>query len=69
MGTAYAFGKGITQDTEKALYWYRTAAQNGNINAMKELGSIYTKGRLGVKPDQQEAKRWNDMAKKAEQKN
>lgn len=36
---------------------------------MKELGSIYAKGRLGVKPDQQEAQRWNDMARKAEQKN
>ena len=53
----------------KALYWYKTAARNGNVNAMKELGSIYAKGRLGVKPDQQEAQRWNDMARKAEQKN
>ncbi len=68
LGTAYAYGKGITQNTEKALYWYQTAAKNGNINAMKELGSIYSEGDLGVQKDIQEAKRWNEMARKAEQK-
>ena len=35
---------------------------------MKELGSIYAKGRLGVKKDPQEARRWNELAKKAETK-
>ncbi|WP_257789327.1 hypothetical protein [Oxalobacter formigenes] len=35
---------------------------------MKELGSIYAKGRLGLQPDPQEARRWNDMAEKAEKK-
>ena len=69
MGTSYEFGTGITKDNEKALYWYKEAARNGNINAMKELGSIYAEGDLGVQKDIQEAKRWNDMARKAEQKN
>ena len=50
-----------------ALYWYKKAALNGNINAMKELGYIYETGRLGVKQDLQEARRWNDMAEKAAQ--
>ncbi|ARQ78563.1 tetratricopeptide repeat protein [Oxalobacter formigenes] len=68
MGTSYEFGTGITKDNEKALYWYKEAARNGNINAMKELGSIYAKGRLGLQPDPQEARRWNDMAEKAEKK-
>ena len=52
----------------KALYWYKTAAKNGNVNAMKELGSIYAEGDLGVQKDIQEAKRCNDIARKAEQK-
>ena len=59
LGTSYALGTGITQDNEKALYWYRKAAENGSIEAMKELGYIYETGRL---------ERRNTMAKKAEEK-
>ena len=68
LGTSYALGTGITQDNEKALYWYRKAAENGSIETMKELGYIYETGRLGVKKDLDEAERWNTMAKKAEEK-
>ena len=35
---------------------------------MKELGSIYAEGDLGVQEDIKEAKQWNDMARKTEQK-
>ena len=49
----------------KALYWYKTAAKNGNVNAMKELGYIYETGRLGVKKDPKEAQYWKDMAERA----
>ena len=68
LGTSYAYGKGVQQDTDKAMYWYKQAAKNGSIEAMKELGYIYETGRLGVKKDMQEAERWNEMARKAEQK-
>lgn len=33
---------------------------------MKELGSIYAKGRLGVTQDRQEAARYNEMAENSQ---
>ena len=41
---------GIEKDMEKAVYWYKQAAQFGHKEAMKGLGHFYFKGE-GVEQD------------------
>lgn len=45
-------------DHEKALYWFRKAAENGNVMAMKSLAHIYAKGLDGVVADPKTAAFW-----------
>ena len=52
----------------RALYWYRESAKNGNVLAMKVLSGIYKLGQLGVQKNDAESQRWLDMAEKAEKK-
>ncbi|MCX8614357.1 sel1 repeat family protein, partial [Gilliamella sp. B3773] len=40
----YDKGDEIEVDKEKALFWYKKAADNGNTNAMLSLGFMYYKG-------------------------
>ena len=42
MGDHYLYGEG--DDPDMALYWYRRAACNGSVMAMKELARIYEQG-------------------------
>ena len=53
VGNSYRFGNsGFPQDYEKAAYWLRLAAEQGNVEARDDLGSLY--GSLGFKYDQGE---------------
>ena len=53
VGNSYWFGSsGFPQDYEKAAYWLRLAAEQGNVEARDDLGSLY--GSLGFKYDQGE---------------
>lgn len=45
-------GKGIDQDNEKALYFYRCAAKLGLVDALHVYGSVLANGYLGLRPDQ-----------------
>ncbi|OYV41938.1 MAG: hypothetical protein B7Z75_14685 [Acidocella sp. 20-57-95] len=45
---AYANGEGVTQDQQKASYWYQKAADAGNITAQTNIALRYNEG-LGVK--------------------
>ena len=50
IGTAYYFGRGVTQDCLQAYVWVRKAAEQGNANAEYCLGVLYDNGE-GVAQD------------------
>ena len=54
----YEKGTGVIQDREKALYWYRKAAENGSPLAMEQLAEAYQFGRLGLPHDPDKADYW-----------
>ena len=56
-----ASGDGVQQDFAEAAKWYRKAADQGDIDAQNELGSLYGNGQ-GVPQDYVEAYRWFDLA-------
>jgi hypothetical protein len=47
LGIMYEEGRGLTQDYEKALEWYRKAAEQGYAPALNNLGVMYDRG-VGV---------------------
>jgi TPR repeat protein len=36
----YQYGAGVTKDSIRAAFWYRKAAENGDINAQKKLDEM-----------------------------
>jgi len=42
----YQYGKGVEKDANQALQWYLKAAENGNSNAMRNIGYMYHRGYL-----------------------
>jgi TPR repeat protein len=63
MGRAYEDGKGVPQDDEQAVQWFRKSADQGNAHAENALGVMYALGR-GVQRDKEEAVRWYKKAAK-----
>lgn len=57
LGYCYAEGKGIYQDYQKALYYYKKAADLGNKSAYNNLGCMYGSGK-GVERDYYTARRY-----------
>ena len=57
----YYGGKGVPQDYNKAMSWYRKAAEKGYAGAMLNMGVIYAKGK-GVPQDYAEAYVWFSVA-------
>ena len=49
---------------EKAIYWYKEAALQGQPSAQYELGQIYRLGAQEIRPDIEEAVKWYEMAAK-----
>jgi len=66
IGTAYYFGRGVTQDYSEACVWFRKAAEQGNSGAQYCLGVAYSNGE-GVQQDSAQAATW--LRKAAEQGN
>ncbi len=50
-------GRGVPQDDDQAIWWYRKAAEQGDARAQYNLGSMYRTGR-GVPQDDAQAVRW-----------
>ena len=50
LGGMYRKGRGVEQDYEEAVKWYRQAAEQGHAIAQTNLGWMYRKGR-GVEQD------------------
>ena len=57
----YAEGKGVPQDYQEAVKWYRLAAAQGYAPAEYSLGVAYEKGQ-GVAQDYREAVKWYRLA-------
>jgi len=57
LGWMYDNGEGVPQDYEKAVKWYRLAAEQGYSLAQLGLGVMYDNGK-GVPQDYQEAVKW-----------
>ena len=57
LGGRYSKGDGVPLDEEKAVAWYRKAAEQGYTNAQCNLGDCYSGGR-GVPQDYVEAVKW-----------
>ena len=52
IGDSYEKGRGVPQDYQQAVAWYRKAAEQGNADAQCSLGAMYEHGR-GVSQDRQ----------------
>ena len=57
MGGVHECGYAGEPDSEKAVEWYRKAAEQGHPGAMFNLGTCYLEG-TGVKKDIAEAAKW-----------
>lgn len=61
IGLMYHVGHGVEQDYDKALEWYKKAADLGNTNAMCNIGFMYGEG-LGVEQDYDKVMEWYEKA-------
>lgn len=68
LGFAYASGRGIAKDAERARHWYLLAARAGHSGAQYNLADIYLRGDGGgevQKPDFNQAIYWFEQAASA----
>ena len=63
LGYAYFTGRGVKQDLFTAAAWYRRAAEQGHVAAMRFLGTLYRDG-SGVTQDHKLAFDWYMAASK-----
>lgn len=54
LATAFALGRDIPQDLERAVFWYQQSAESGIPNALYNLG-VLTRDGLGREPSDDEA--------------
>ena len=45
LGDCYYYGKGVTQNDKVAVYYYKKAAEQGEIDAQNNLGLCYYDGK------------------------
>lgn len=64
LGENYYYGKGVLVDEEKAVYWYKKAAEAGNADGMYSLGYVYQFG-IGIEKNDREAFYWYEKAAEA----
>ena len=58
LGRMYSRGEGVPQDYQKAIKWFREAAEQGDSEwGQLELGRIYGDG-AGVTQDYEQAMKW-----------
>lgn len=57
IGFLYANGRGVPQNDQQAVAWYRKAAEQGDASAQFNLGGMYDNGK-GVPQDYKEAVAW-----------
>ena len=57
----YQHGKGVTENDQLAVYWYKRAAEQALADAEFNLGIMYKKG-AGIKQDHEKAAEWRQRA-------
>ena len=62
LGICYAKGKGVTEDLNEAIKWYRKAAEQGHAEAQNKVGNYYFDGKGGLPQDYVEAVKWYKKA-------
>lgn len=59
LGMLYYHGQGVNEDEKMAIYWWKKAAEQGNVESMFQLGSAYLFGTQTAKfvpdPDREAA--------------
>ena len=63
LGFMYEQGRGVPQDYNQAVDWYRKAAEQNEAAAQYSLGLMYDQG-TGVPRNLSEANRWYNLAAK-----
>jgi HEAT repeat protein len=63
LGVLYREGRGVRQDNQQALRWFRHASALGDAAGYFNMGWMYEHG-LGVEPDKDAARRWYGRAAK-----
>ncbi len=61
LGVMYANGRGVAQNDQEAVKWYRLAAEQGDATAQSNLGVMYFNGE-GVAQNDQRAYLWFSVA-------
>ena len=61
LGVMYLHGRGVAQDDQQAVAWFRKAAEQGDVDAQGRLGGMYFHGR-GVAQDDKQAVAWTRKA-------
>jgi len=61
LGWKYLWGKGVPNDTSKAIFWFQKAAEQDCAEAERQLALIYSGG-FGVPQDTQESQKWWKLA-------
>jgi hypothetical protein len=61
LGSLYAKGQGVYQDSDEAIKWFRKAAEQGHAKAQHNLGGMYYDG-LGVSKNYITAYMWYCLA-------
>lgn len=61
LGVRYVNGRGVSQDDQQAMTWYRQAAKKGHAKAQFNLGVAYANGQ-GVPQDYGQAVAWYRQA-------
>ena len=64
LGRSYTIGRGVAEDDQEAVFWYRKAAEQGHVGGQFGLGLSFAIG-VGVPADDREATSW--FRKAAEQ--
>ena len=62
MGVLYRYGLAVEKNPQQSAYWYRRAAENGDVDAQNELGFFYELG-WGVKQDIWQAESWYEQVR------
>ncbi|WP_323120271.1 tetratricopeptide repeat protein [Burkholderia alba] len=62
LGLRYFRGDGVRQDSYQALVWMRKAAEGGDLQAQKALGTFYLFGLEEMGADPREAEKWLSIA-------
>ena len=67
IGCRYAYGKGHSQNIEKAIRWFSAAEKHDNVklgNILFEIGNDYLYGKNGVQQNEEKAVLWFNSAVK-----